>query len=78
MALKVFEVTRCWKHPRGRYLVAAKSKTEASRILGCSVYHLNQYAYILKSDTPEYILAMKSPRTVFKQNDEICVYTPIS
>ncbi|MFV8385099.1 hypothetical protein ACNO5E_13500 [Vibrio parahaemolyticus] len=77
MALKVFEVTRCWKQPRGRYLIAASSKAEASRILGCSVYHLTQYAYELDADQAEYALAMSQPKVPFKAMDDRTHFKPL-
>ncbi|MGR5558298.1 hypothetical protein ACQKQC_18670 [Vibrio fortis] len=68
--LKVFEITTCWNDPRGRYLVAAQSKAEASRLLGCSVYHINNYSYQLEqTECEKYKLAMSQPKTVFKKVD---------
>ncbi|HAS8541333.1 TPA: hypothetical protein I7730_16235 [Vibrio vulnificus] len=77
-ALKVFEVTTCWNNPRGRYLVAADSKAEASRLLGCSVYHLNNYSYLLeRTDCENYKLAMSQPKTVFKKVDTKSDFAPL-
>ncbi|USD58943.1 hypothetical protein J4N45_10415 [Vibrio sp. SCSIO 43140] len=76
-ALKVFELTRCWKDPRGRYLIAATSKTEAAKLLGCSLYHLSTYSYVLDADHPEYKTAMSKPKTPFKTMDDRTPFQPL-
>ncbi|KPM98456.1 hypothetical protein [Vibrio alginolyticus] len=76
--LKVFEITRCWNDPRGRYLVAAQSKAEATRLLGCSSHHINNYSYILDDvESDDYKLAMSQPKTVFKKTDDRTPFTPL-
>ncbi|MFS1428780.1 hypothetical protein LMH73_016955 [Vibrio splendidus] len=75
-ALTVFEITTCWQHNRGRYLVAAHSMADAARLLGCSVYHVKTYHYVLESESAERTLALASPRVVFKRENDKSEYLP--
>lgn len=79
--LKVFEITTCWQHPRGRYLVSATSAKEAAEILGCSVYHVRTHSYLLDPEShaqeSNYQLAINSPKMVFHKNHYRDEFTPL-
>jgi len=70
--LKVYGVlgwrVGCPAAPNGnrqtREVVAARSKAEAARLLGCSLHWLNSYGSETWNDR-ELVVAMASPGTVF-------------
>lgn len=78
MQLTVFEISRCWKHPRGRYLIAAHSKKQATKLLGCTPYHFRNYHLEPCEGSPEYELAMSQPLVVFKQVSDGLPFKPIT
>ena len=77
--LKVFNLYRCWMNNRGRNLVAANSKSEAAKLIGCSIYFLTNYSHELTTeDREEYKLAMSAPKQVFKQELHNDPYLPLN
>lgn len=46
-------------------LVAARTKSEAARIMGRSLYSFNQFAADLADDHPDAVFAFEHPGTLF-------------